>query len=102
MSVHLRPSAWSGVVAGSAVAAVLAASPALAVTAVGDSTQLVRVTSDAATPQDGWMAQSYDATANDQHWTIPDQSYVLGPTNNPAIGAGSHVLHVGQYAGQVE
>jgi hypothetical protein len=103
MSPVSRRSAWAGSVAGSVVTAVLAASPALAVTVpIGDNTQLVRVTQDAADPANGWVAQSYDASANDQHWTNPDQSYVVGPTSNPAIGAGSHVLRVGQYAGQVE
>src|SRR5690242_11593971 len=104
MSSARRRSALAGSVAGPIAAALLVATPALATVATVDQTQLVRVTQNGTDPSTQWVEQAYDENDTDPNaqFLTPDQDFVLGPTANPALGAGSHVLHIGQFTGQVE
>jgi hypothetical protein len=104
MSSARRRSAWAGSVAGPIAAALLVATPALAAVTPDDQTQLVRVTQNGADPSTQWVEQAYDENDTDPNapFLTPDQDFVQGPTANPALGAGSHVMHIGQYTGQVE
>src|SRR4051812_21202986 len=92
MSSARRRTAWAGSVAGPLAAALLVATPALAAVATGDQTQLVRVTQNGTDPSTQWVEQAYDENDTDPNapFLTPDQDFVLGPTADPALGAGSH------------
>jgi len=98
--MSIRRTALTGIVAGGAVVATLATGTAFAAPAVGDSTQLVRVTANGNDPSTQWVEQSFDCTV-DEPFTEPSQDFVLGP-GTPVLGAGSHIMTTGQYGGQTE